>query len=167
MKSLCLALSSVLIAAAPAYSQAMVEYGLGAGRGALAGAAAGKNTGKAVGAALDKSTKALETSGKAGPAQASASKAAKPAEVTTTAAGSAANPQAPSAAPAIDPASITPGLERRELLAKLGKPSMTMMNTDGSDLVEKLWYKSAGHETVTITLRNGKVATVTPPPAVQ
>ncbi len=161
MKSLWFAVCLLTAFAVSVYGQAMVEYGLGAGRSGVAGAAAGKNTGKATGAIFDKTTKALETAGKPGAAAAQSASASTPPKTAEP------EKQAATAPAAIDPSAITPGLERQELLAKLGKPSMKITNTDGSDIVEKLWYKSPGHETILVTLRNGKVAAVSPPATVQ
>ncbi len=161
MKSLKLSLCCFAAFTVSVYGQAMAEYGLGVGRSGVAGATAGKNTGKATGAVFDKTTKALQTAGKPGAATAQAASAPTPAKPVES------EKQVDAASPAIDPSAITPGLERQELLAKLGKPSMKMTNTDGPDIVEKLWYKAVGHETVLVTLRNGKVAAVSPPSAVQ
>ena len=57
----------------------------------------------------------------------------------------------------VDPAEVKQGLERQELLAKFGKPSMKITMMDGSDVVERLLYRSAGHDSVLVILRNGKV----------
>jgi Flp pilus assembly pilin Flp len=148
------------------YGQAMVEYGLGVGRGSLAGAAAGKKMGNATSSVLNKAAGAVEKSATAAQA-APAAKPGQPAEKTQVAAASPSAPQAPSAPPAVDASAIQPGIERQELVAKFGKPSMKLTQNQGSDIVEKYWYKAAGRETVTVTLRNGKVAEVTPPAAVQ
>jgi len=149
-----------VVFAGVAYCQAMVGYGLGVGRSGVAGAAAGKSTGKATSAVLDKTTTALETAGKPGAATAQAAGAQTPAKPE-------AEKQVATLSPAIDPNAITPGLERSDLLARFGKPSMKITNTDGSDVVEKLWYRSPGREAVLVTLRNGKVAAVSPPATVQ
>lgn len=165
-----LAVSSVLLLgfAAGAAGQAMVEYGHAAGTSGVAGAAGGKNIGKSLGAVFDKTGRTLQTAG-----QSSAATAAKPAETARPAAAAhsseptsepTAAPAKPAAAlPAVDPAAIAPGLDRQELLAKFGKPSMQLTSTDGADEVEKLYYRRAGHEIVVVTLRNGKVASVSPP----
>lgn len=168
MKRTCLL--PILLAAfgASGYGQAMVEYGLGVGRAGVAGAAAGKKMGNAAGSVLNKAAGTLEKSGTAASAQAApAAKPAKPAEKTEVAAAAPAATPAPSAPAAVDASAIQPGLERQELLAKFGKPSMKLTKVDGGEMVEKFWYKGPGRETVIVTLRNGKVAEVTPPPAVQ
>lgn len=154
--------------AARASAQAMVEYGHGASTSGVAGAAAGKNIGKSLGAVFDKTGRTLQSA-----SQSSATTAAKPAETAKPAASAhpseqAAESAAKSAAglssmPAVDPAAIAPGLDRKELIAKFGKPSMQLTSTDAADEVEKLYYRRAGHETVVVTLRNGKVASVSPP----
>ena len=125
-----------------AYGQAMVGYGLNTGRAAVAGGALNK-TGKATAATLDKSAQALSKAD-AGVA------AAKP--------EAAAPAKAPEAAkPPVDVAALSSGLDREELLKQFGKPSMKLSNSDGPDLVEKYFYKSAAGEKVVVTLRNGKV----------
>jgi Flp pilus assembly pilin Flp len=160
VQPLAVSVALVLGFAAGAAGQARVEYGHAAGTSGVAGAAGGKNIGKSLGAVFDKTGRTLQTAG-----QPSAATAAKPA-----AAGHSSEPAAETAAkpvaaelPAVDPAAITPGLDRKDLLAKFGGPSMQLTSTDGSDQVEKLYYRRAGHETVVVTLRNGKVASVSPP----
>ncbi|MBI3697623.1 MAG: hypothetical protein HY238_22660 [Acidobacteria bacterium] len=151
---------AVLAFSASASGQAVVEYGLNAGRASVAGAAANK-TGKATGAALDKVGGALNNAGgktsaakpavaQAQAAQAQAAAPAKPPETEKAASAASENT-------AVDVAALSSGLERDELLKKFGKPSMKLTNTDGPDLVEKYFYKSAGGEKVVVTLRNGKV----------
>ena len=43
------------------------------------------------------------------------------------------------------------------MLKKVGKPSMSMSSMDSAALVETCWYKN-GEGSVTVTLRDGKVA---------
>ena len=148
--------------AVAAHGQAIVEYGLGVGRSGAAGAAAGKKTGAAAASVLNKATAAVEKAGTA-----SAAQAAKPAEKVETAVAQpalAAEPSTPATPAAVDPASITAGMERQDLIAKLGKPSMKVTKLEDGHVVEKYWYKGAGRETVLVTLRNGKVESVSPPP---
>lgn len=161
----------VLVFAVSACAQTTVEYGLGVGRSGVAGAATSKKTGDAVGSVFNKAAAAADKAGSAG-----TSAAAKPnmvpkdkLDAPKTAVAAAQQPAAapaeakPAAAPAIDPSLITVGLTKQELLDKAGKPSMKLTNMDGGDVVEKYWYKASGHETVVVSLRNGKVAQVSPP----
>jgi hypothetical protein len=145
--------------------QAISEYGLHAGRAGVAGAGAGRNIGKSIGAALDKSGKVLDAAGKSGASQAPDAASAPPQNVEKTAAAAPPQPPKPGASPAgtFDPSAVAPGLDREELLAKAGKPAIKLTTVDGADEVEKYWYRTAARETVLVTLRNGKVATITPP----
>jgi len=170
-------LSLLLVLAAPVclHAQAMTEYGLSLGRSSLGGAAGAKKVGDATGAVLSKTGQAVQSA--ATPAKSSA--AAAPAKEqpsvrrveTARSAGQAGAASVPAAAPAATPSApakpvdltlITPGLDRQDLLAKAGKPSMKMTSSEGGDDVEKYWYRTAGGNAV-ITLRNGKVASVSPP----
>ncbi len=45
------------------------------------------------------------------------------------------------------------------MLKKVGKPSMSISSVESSTQVETCWYRSAA-ESVTVTLRDGKVATI-------
>ncbi len=161
----------VVVFAVSAWAQAAVEYGLGVGRAGVTGAATGKKAGDAIGSVFNKTAAAAEKAGSAG-----TSAAAKPnmvpkdkLDAQKTAVAAAQPPAAapaeakPAAAPAIDPSLITVGLTKQELLEKVGKPSMKLTNMDGGDVVEKYWYKASGHETVVVSVRNGKVAQVSPP----
>jgi hypothetical protein len=62
----------------------------------------------------------------------------------------------------VDLTGIAPGLDRADLLAKAGKPSMKLTSSEGGEEVEKYWYPTTEGKAV-ITLRNGKVAVVSPP----
>ncbi len=146
MRSLCVIAALLVV---PAFPQAMIEYSLGVGRAGAAIAGTGKQVGKSTGAVLQKATQALEKSGQVQAAQ------------TAAAPPQAASPPAP-VDPVVDIAAVTPGLERQELLAKLGKPSMKITTLEGRDEVEKYWYRARGRDSVVVTLRNGKVASVLP-----
>jgi len=131
------------------HAQAMIEYGVSAGRsGAAAGAAgAGKSSGKI----FDKLSGSL-----AGAAKTDSS--AKPA--SSAAIAIAATPVTPAApAPPPDFTSLVTGMDRADLLKKVGKPSMSMTSMESSKLVETCWYRS-GADSRTVILRDGKVAEI-------
>ena len=146
-----------------AYGQAMVEHALGTARAGAAGGAM-KGAGKSAGGVLGNAAKTLDKAAKpAASADAKTAKASSPATAAPAAPAPAAS--APAAAaeppkPAPDPSLITTGLERQELLAKFGKPSMKLTGMNAGQVVETYWYRAAGHDTVIVTLRDGKVATV-------
>ena len=169
--------SGVLLSplAVRAFPQAMVEYSLGAGRAAAAGSAAGK-AGKSTGPVFDRTGKAINKAGKPATA-ASAKPAAVPARsrsARTAARKSAAAPRSfvripppppyippsASAGPSVDASQLHNGLERQELLSKIGKPSLKMTRMEGRDVVETFWYMGGGKETVVVTLKEGKVTSV-------
>jgi hypothetical protein len=145
----------------------MTEYGLGAAHSGVAGAAAGKKMGNAAGAVLNKASRALDSAGK--PASAAPRPAASRALAAQNPAPAAQPPQpstagAPAAPRALpDISVITPGLERRDLLAKAGAPSMKITSMERGEMVEKYWYRGDHGDTVIVVLRNGKVATVSGP----
>ena len=146
-----------------AYGQAMVEHALGTARAGAAGGAM-KGAGKSAGGVLGNATKALDKAAGKPATSTPAAKAAKPPSPAAAAPGQPA-PAAPAATPepprpAMDPSLVTAGLERQELLAKFGKPSMKMTGMNGGQVVETYWYHPAGHDTVVVTLRDGKVAAV-------
>jgi len=145
-------LAGALVIALPlgAYSQAMVEYTLGVGR-AAAGAPAAKKAGEATAAALEKLGKTLEQGGQAAPKSAARS----PEAPQTRRAG---RPLGPFA----DPAGITVGLDRQELLRKFGEPRMR--TTGGAEGAETCWYTSGTGDSFAVTVRDGKVTAVTSEP---
>jgi len=141
--------------AAALYGQAMVEYGINAGRaGAAAGAAgAGRSSAKIfdkIGQSLAGAARADEK-GKPGPAA--------PASAAPVAPAAAAPAPAELATPP-DLSALAVGMERVDLLKKVGKPSMSMSGMESSRLVETCWYRN-GADSVTVILRDGKVAEIT------
>ena len=170
---------SVLILGAGAgllSAQTMIEYGVGAGRSGAAATAA--PMGKAAAGAFGKVAQSLSEAGKTGNDLKPASKNISP--VTTSAV--AATPAAPAistspvvtvtatAAPKeepLKPADLTKletGMDRDDMLKKVGKPSMSLSSLESSIMVETCWYKS-GSDSVTVILRDGKVASISGMPA--
>ncbi len=134
------------------WSQAVVEHAVITGAGST-GAAAGSGAGKAVGGIFEGAGKTLGSARNeisAASAVAGASKAAATKEQFV--------PQP------VDPSQITAGMDREDLLAKCGKPSMRTSQTKNYQLVENYWYYTAEHEPVVVTLRDGTVASVIGPP---
>lgn len=131
--------------------QSMVEYGVGMGRAGAAGAGVGKSVVKTIGR-LDKTLAGAATAN-------SDPLPSTPGKTTAPAVAPAA------AAPVIAPASaaqfaeIIAGMDKAEMVKKVGKPSMTMTGFEKSALVETCWYRS-GDDNIKIILRNGKVATI-------
>lgn len=136
------------------YGQAMIEYGATAGHaGATAGAAP---IGKSVVGIFDKVNKSLAGSARSGEnLKPSAPPAATTAVVTPVA--KPAQPEPPAAPP--DLTALAVGMDRADLLKKVGKPSMSMSSVESSVLVETCWYRSDA-DNVTVILRNGKVASI-------
>ena len=57
-----------------------------------------------------------------------------------------------------DLSALAIGMERADMVKKVGKPWMSISSVEDSVLVETCTYRS-GSDTVTVTLREGKVAT--------
>jgi hypothetical protein len=58
-----------------------------------------------------------------------------------------------------DLSALATGMDRADMLKKAGKPSMSISSVESSTQVETCWYRS-GADSVTVTLRDGKVATI-------
>jgi uncharacterized protein YodC (DUF2158 family) len=131
-------------------AQAIVELGALTGRGGAAngGAAAGKSV-------VDIFGKVSQTLGGA----ATVGEGAKPRAVPATTAKTQPTP-APLApiAPA-DLSALVTGMDRADLLKKVGKPAMSISSVEDSTMVETCWFRSSG-EQVTVILRDGKVASI-------
>lgn len=165
----------LLTVAGIASAQALGEYGTMTARSANTAAAAGA-AGKSAGKLLGNLGKTLDqAAGQAAPSSAvpamPAAKSTAAAVVTPNMVAAAAPAVAPVPAVAATPAVKEPpappadlsliiaGMERRELIEKVGKPSMSMSGMESSVIVETCWYKSGG-ETVVVTLRDNKVASI-------
>ncbi len=146
----CWPAAALLMLACSAGAQDLVEYTAGT---AKATAATGmKGVGKGAGAALEKAIKTLD---KAVPTGSSGSTSAV---VLTSKAGKS-EPAVKLTSP--DPALIAVGMTPDELVRKFGEPAMKASGTKESDAGETWWYGS-GTDTVTITLLDGKVRSVSP-----
>jgi hypothetical protein len=144
---------ALLLAPVVVHGQAIVEYGLGVGRAGVAGAGAGRS-GKNIGKVFEKATQELNRA--AGQTAQTQAKTEAAAQRPATAAAE----KPTSTTAAIDPATIQVGMTREELFEQFGKPSTRITQQQGSDMVEKCWYKAPGFEAVIVVIKNGKVASV-------
>jgi hypothetical protein len=130
------------------HAQAIVEFGTLTGR---AGAAAGgTNVGKSIVDVFGKVNKSVTGAGTV-----DVNVKPKPLPAATTA-PAAAKPE-PAAPP--DLSALAIGLDRADMLKKVGKPWMSISSVEDSILVETCSYR-IGSDTVTVTLRDGKVAAI-------
>ena len=138
-------------------AQAVIGYGAVSGQSAAAAGAAA--TGKAAAGVLGKLNQTLAGAVKGGDAS-------KPAPAPAISVAAAASKPAASFAVPPDPlppadfSALAIGMERADLLKKVGKPSMTISSVESSVLVENCSYRK-GADTVAVTLRDGKVTAFT------
>jgi hypothetical protein len=132
------------------HAQAIVDFGTLSGRstGAASGAS---NVGKSIADVFGKVNQSLT-----GPGTVDAAAKPKPLPAATTAPVIAAKP-----VPALPPdlSALAMGMDRADMLKKVGKPWMSITSVEDSVLVETCSYRS-GSDTVTVTLRDGKVASI-------
>lgn len=132
------------------HAQAMVELGTLTGR---AGAAAGGATaGKSVVDVFGKVNQTLGSAAKVGDG-------AKPRTVPASTTNPQPTPAPPSPIAPADFSALVTGMDRADLLKKVGKPAMSISSVEDSTMVETCWFRSGG-EQVTVVLRDGKVATI-------
>ena len=143
------AFAALLMLASAAGAQDMVEHAAGT---AKATSAAGmQGAGKGAASVLGKAVKALDAT--AAPSSAKGTVVVLPATVG--------KPEPAVKLTAPDPALISPGMAQEELIKKFGQPAMKTTGTEDSSTGETWWYGS-GAETVTVSLADGKVRTVSP-----
>jgi hypothetical protein len=137
-------------------AQAIIEYG--AVTGSAGATSAGAGAGKSAASIFGKVGQALSGAAKTGDdvKPSTPAPAAKAAPAPTSVSK---QPEPPTLPP--DLTALVAGMDRAEMLIKVGKPAMSMTSAESSSLVETCWYKS-GSENVTVTLRDGKVATISP-----
>ncbi|MGO9096318.1 MAG: hypothetical protein ACLQGV_13995 [Bryobacteraceae bacterium] len=152
----------LLLAAMTLPAQNLVEYSITTA--GAAGAAAGMSSlGKAAAGIMQNANGTLEVahqSAAAGTAKAKSTAPAGRSENTILLLDTA--PSAVKLSPPPDPASVRIGMTAQEALAKFGPPGMKLSSADGSHLVET-WSYGSDPNTVTLTLRDGKVAEVSSP----
>ena len=139
------------------YAQTMVEYGALAGRSAGAGTA--PNIGKSATDVFGKIQKSLTGAVKVDEAVKPATPQAG-APSTVSASAIAATPKA-APEPILPPdlKELVIGLERADMLKKVGKPWMTISSVESGVLVETCSYRN-GADSVGVILRDGKVASI-------
>lgn len=141
--------AAVLMLACAAGAQDVVEH---AAATANATSATGmRGVGKGAASVMEKVVKTLDQAG--APSPGAATVVVLPGVVQKR------EPAAKVSAP--DPALITSGMDREELIRKFGQPAMKTSGTEDSGAVETWWYGS-DPETVTVKLVDGKVRTVLP-----
>jgi len=132
------------------HAQAIVEFGTLTGRaGATAG---GAKAGQSI---VDIFGKVNQTVTAAGTLEAPAKPKPLPAGITAPATAPAKS--APAAPPELS--ALVIGMDRADMVKKVGKPWMSISSVEDSILVETCSYRS-GSDTVTVALRDGKVATI-------
>jgi len=132
--------------AAISWGQAAVETAVGAG--ASTGAAAGaKGAGQAVGGVFGALSKTLDQAPKASGTN---STGASPA--TSTPAKAAAI-----VTKLIDPAQVTIGMERDEVLNRFGEPATRTSQIRRSQMMDTFWYKTESKDELIVSLTDGKV----------
>jgi hypothetical protein len=132
------------------HAQAMVEFGTLTGR--AAGASGGANVGKSIVDVFGKVNQSLTAAGTA-----TADAVAKPKPLTAVTTAKQAKPPDPAIPP--DLSGLVIGMDRADMLKKVGKPSMSITSVEDATQVETCWYRS-GSTSVTVTLREEKVATI-------
>jgi hypothetical protein len=132
------------------HAQAMVEFGTLSGRAAAAGA--GAPVGKSIVNVFGKVNQSLNAAGTA-----SADTVAKPNPLAAAPAVATAKPAEPAIPP--DLSGLVIGMDRADMLKKVGKPSMSITSVEDATQVETCWYRTDS-TSVTVTLREEKVATI-------
>jgi hypothetical protein len=137
------------------HAQSIVEFGTLAGRSTDAASGAGK-AGQSIVDVFGKVTQSLTGAG-------AVDAAAKPkplpvtaAPATTIAVAAQAKPE-----PVLPPdlSALAIGMDRADMVKKVGKPRMSISSVEDATLIETCTYRS-GSDTVTVTLRDGKVAVI-------
>lgn len=153
--------------------QSITEYGATSGSATAAATAAGAGKSAAgvfgkIGKLLSGETKPVTDETTPSPSSGGGSRpapavvAAKPKSTPAASPVVVAAVSAPAPAEPVKPANLSAletGMDRADMLSKVGKPSMSLSVPESSALVETCWYKN-GSDSVTVTLRNGKVARI-------
>lgn len=153
---------SMLLLGAAAWGQTAVEYTIATG-GATTAAAGMKGAGAAAGGVFGNLNKLLE---KANPAnsstQSTATVLAPASQTIPLPAGAASRPAdpIPSIKP-IDPAQVTVGLERADLLERCGEPSTKVAEKRDSKLLETYWFDTTDRDVLEVKLVDKKVVSAT------
>ena len=133
------------------HAQSIVEFGTLSGRSTGAASGAG-NVGKSISDVFGKVNQSVTAAGTV-----DAAVKPKPVPAATTAPATAAAKPAPATPPELS--ALVVGMDRADMVKKVGKPWMSISSVEDSILVETCSYRS-GSDTVTVALRDGKVATI-------
>ena len=132
-------------------AQSIVEFGTLSGRSTGAASGAG-NVGKSIADVFGKVNQSVTAAGTV-----DAAVKPKPLPTATTTPATASAKPAPAAPP--DLTALATGMDRADMVKKVGKPWMSISSVEDSILVETCTYRS-GSDTVTVILRDGKVAEI-------
>jgi hypothetical protein len=137
--------------AALLHAQTIVEFGTLTGRSTGAASGAG-NVGKSIADVFGKVNQSMTGAGVV-----DAAVKPKPVPAATTAPATTAAKPEPVLPPNLSALAI--GMDRADMVKKVGKPWMSISSVEDSILVETCTYRS-GSDTVTATVRDGKVAAI-------
>lgn len=159
-----LLLFAVLAASATA-AQTVVEHSLTTGAMGTAAAGGAKGASKSIGNVFGNVSKTLDKAAGSGAAATSAATAAEPASSTSETIITSKPPSSRDSAPQKpgDPSKIRVGMARVTLVETAGKPMMKTSRVEGTSFVETYYYQGLD-DVVVVTLREGKVTDIVPPP---
>ncbi len=160
-----LLLFAVLAASATAAAQTVVEHSLTTGAMGTAAAGGAKGASKSIGSVFGNVSKTLDKAAGSGAAATSAATAAEPASSTSETIITSKPPSPRDSAPQKpgDPSKLRVGMARVTLVETAGKPMMKTSRGEGTSFVETYYYQGLD-DVVVVTLREGKVTDVVPPP---
>lgn len=160
----------VLFLTATAFGQAIVEHTTATAAGTAGAAAGGQGVSKSIGGILGNLGKTLEkvknpdaSQESAGPTQMVTPTA--PARNTVETAREAGAPAETPVRKPVRPEFIKIGMARTELVKRVGSPFMKTSRVDGADFFET-YYFNAEEDIVVVTLREGRVTDISPPPVI-
>ncbi len=162
----------VLYLTAAAFGQAVVEHTTATAAGTAGAAAGGQGVSKSIGGILGNLSKTLEKvknsdapQETAGPTQIVAPTAPARGNVETAREAGAPTPAEPAVRKPVRPEFIKIGMARTELVKRVGSPFMKTSRVDSADFFET-YYFNAEEDIVVVTLREGRVTDISPPPVV-
>lgn len=153
-------LSIAVSCATAAWSQAVPEHAAISAASAT-GTAATSGIGKSIGGVFGALNKKLESAKTAKSSTPGTTAGQTSSTVTVRSAESTSPRYVPKL---VDPSQVTIGLDRDELLKCCGEPMMITSQTRDSQVVETYWYTTIANDTLMVTIRDGRVASLTPPP---
>lgn len=150
--------STTLAAVVSAQAQTVVEHSLATGAMGTAAAGGAKGASKSIGNVLGSVNKTLS---KAGSVDSKGSSSTTSETIVTTSKPSSGAVSAKSKPG--DLSIIRVGMARVELVKLVGKPMMKTSRVEGTAFVETFYYQGPD-DVIVVTLRDGKVTEVVPPP---